>query len=99
LSINLSLPTRTGRADQASATFDSSRQLLPRIVTTWLGAPMQQNSQLGWRLADSATAIQPAIGGGNAAALALPAALGAQGLWVPGLRRWGNGWPAALLRR
>ncbi len=41
---------------------------------------------LGWRLADSATAIQPLIVGDNAAALALAAALDAQGLWVPAIR-------------
>ena len=41
---------------------------------------------LGWRLADSATAIQPLIVGSNAAALALSAALDAQGLWVPAIR-------------
>jgi 8-amino-7-oxononanoate synthase len=42
--------------------------------------------QLGWRLCDSATAIQPLIIGDNAAALALAAALDAQGLWVPAIR-------------
>ena len=41
---------------------------------------------LGWRLTDSATAIQPLIVGDNAAALALAAALDAQGLWVPAIR-------------
>jgi 8-amino-7-oxononanoate synthase len=41
---------------------------------------------LGWSLADSATAIQPLIVGSNAAALALSAALDAQGLWVPAIR-------------
>jgi len=42
--------------------------------------------QLGWRLCDSATAIQPLIVGDNAAALALASALDAQGLWVPAIR-------------
>lgn len=41
---------------------------------------------LGWQLTDSATAIQPLIVGDNAAALALAAALDAQGLWVPAIR-------------
>jgi 8-amino-7-oxononanoate synthase len=41
---------------------------------------------LGWRLVDSNTAIQPLIVGDNAAALALAAALDAQGLWVPAIR-------------
>ncbi|ENO88925.1 8-amino-7-oxononanoate synthase [Thauera linaloolentis] len=40
----------------------------------------------GWRLADSATPIQPLIVGDNAAALALAAALDAAGLWVPAIR-------------
>ncbi len=40
----------------------------------------------GWQLAVSATAIQPLIVGDNAAALALSAALEAQGLWVPAIR-------------
>lgn len=44
------------------------------------------HAHLGWSLADSATAIQPLIVGSNAAALALSAALEAQGLWVPAIR-------------
>ena len=47
---------------------------------------IRQNPQLGWRLADSGTAIQPLIVGDNAAALALAAALDAQNLWVPAIR-------------
>ncbi|HSV61253.1 MAG TPA: 8-amino-7-oxononanoate synthase [Variovorax sp.] len=47
---------------------------------------MQQFPHLGWRLADSATAIQPLIVGDNAAALALAASLDAQDLWVPAIR-------------
>jgi len=46
----------------------------------------QEHPGLGWRLADSATAIQPLIVGDNAAALDLAAALDAQGLWVPAVR-------------
>jgi 8-amino-7-oxononanoate synthase len=41
---------------------------------------------LGWQLAESDTAIQPLIVGDNATALALAAALDAQGLWVPAIR-------------
>jgi 8-amino-7-oxononanoate synthase len=44
------------------------------------------HAHLDWSLADSATAIQPLIVGSNAAALALSAALDAQGLWVPAIR-------------
>lgn len=55
--------------------------LRDRLVTL-----SQQNPQLGWRLTDSATAIQPLIVGDNASALALAAALDAQGLWVPAIR-------------
>jgi 8-amino-7-oxononanoate synthase len=51
-----------------------------------LGALVQQHPRLGWRLAESATAIQPLIVGDNAAALALAAALDAQDLWVPAIR-------------
>ena len=47
---------------------------------------VQQYPGLGWRLADSATAIQPLIVGDNAAALALAKTLDAQGLWVPAIR-------------
>lgn len=46
----------------------------------------QEHPGIGWRLADSATAIQPLIVGDNAAALDLAAALDAQGLWVPAVR-------------
>jgi len=41
---------------------------------------------LGWRLAESSTAIQPLIVGDNERALALSAALAAEGLWVPAIR-------------
>lgn len=47
---------------------------------------VQQYPGLGWRLTDSATAIQPLIVGDNAAALALATTLDAQGLWVPAIR-------------
>ncbi len=41
---------------------------------------------LGWRLGDSATAIQPLLVGDNAATLALAAVLDTQNLWVPAIR-------------
>ena len=40
----------------------------------------------GWKLADSATPIQPLIVGDNKSALALSSALEANGLWVPAIR-------------
>ncbi|TMH04350.1 MAG: 8-amino-7-oxononanoate synthase [Betaproteobacteria bacterium] len=51
-----------------------------------LGALIAEHPRLGWRLAESSTAIQPLIVGDNAAALAVAAALDAQGLWVPAIR-------------
>jgi len=51
-----------------------------------LTALTEAHPALGWHLADSATAIQPLIVGDNAAAMALAAALDAQGLWVPAIR-------------
>lgn len=42
--------------------------------------------QPAWSLAESATAIQPLIVGGNDLAMRLSAALEAQGLWVPAIR-------------
>ena len=55
-------------------------------LRTGLDALTAQYPTLGWRLADSSTAIQPLIVGSNACALALMAALDAQGLWVPAIR-------------
>ncbi len=55
-------------------------------LRTQLAALIAAHPALGWQLADSATAIQPLIVGDNAAALALTAALDAQGLWVPAIR-------------
>lgn len=49
-------------------------------------ALIAQHPALGWQLVDSSTAIQPLIVGSNADALALAAALDAQGLWVPAIR-------------
>jgi 8-amino-7-oxononanoate synthase len=55
-------------------------------LRTQLTALIGSYPTLGWHLSDSATAIQPLIIGDNAAALALAAALDAQGLWVPAIR-------------
>ncbi|CAN7635292.1 8-amino-7-oxononanoate synthase [Variovorax sp. LjRoot130] len=71
--------------DEGEARRARLRQLIG-MLRDRLGALMQHNPRLGWRLADSATAIQPLIVGDNAAALALSAALDAQGLWVPAIR-------------
>lgn len=71
--------------DEGEARRVQLRQLID-LLREWLGALIRQNPRLGWRLADSATAIQPLIVGDNAAALALSAALDAQGLWVPAIR-------------
>jgi 8-amino-7-oxononanoate synthase len=61
-------------------------QLLIQQLRSQLTALIGAHPNLGWRLCDSATAIQPLIIGDNAAALALAAALDAQGLWVPAIR-------------
>lgn len=57
-------------------------ELLRMQLTTLIEA----HPSLGWRLTDSATAIQALIVGDNAAALALAASLDAQDLWVPAIR-------------
>ena len=51
-----------------------------------LGALIAATPRLGWTLAESTTAIQPLVVGGNAAALTLAAALESRGLWVPAIR-------------
>ncbi|WP_114973730.1 8-amino-7-oxononanoate synthase [Rhodoferax ferrireducens] len=61
------------------------QQLIVQLRTQ-LTTLIAAHPKLGWRLSDSATAIQPLIIGDNAAALALAAALDAQGLWVPAIR-------------
>ena len=63
-------------------------QLLQRIAQLrgLLSALIGKHPALGWRLADSATAIQPLIVGDNAAALALAEALDRRGIWVPAIR-------------
>ena len=47
---------------------------------------MARRPDLGWRLADSDTPVQPLIVGDNAAVMALAARLDAAGLRVPGIR-------------
>ena len=63
-------------------------QLQQRIVQLRgeLSKMIAARADLAWAMADSSTAIQPLIVGDNAAALALSAALEAQGLWVPAIR-------------
>lgn len=51
-----------------------------------LGAFIAATPRLGWKVADSATAIQPLVVGSNEAALAVSAALESLGLWVPAIR-------------
>ena len=60
--------------------------MLVRLLRERLSALIAARPGLGWRLAESATAIQPLIVGDNAAALRLSAALDEQGLWVPAIR-------------
>jgi 8-amino-7-oxononanoate synthase len=66
------------RRDQLQLLISHLRSQLSTLIATYPG--------LGWQLADSTTAIQPLIVGDNAAALALSAALDAQGIWVPAIR-------------
>jgi 8-amino-7-oxononanoate synthase len=68
---------------------ETRRVHLRTLVTTLrseLAALIAAHPQLGWRLVESHTAIQPLIVGDNAAAMALALALDAQGLWVPAIR-------------
>jgi 8-amino-7-oxononanoate synthase len=60
--------------------------VLISLLRRRLGAFISAMPHLGWTLADSATAIQPLIVGGNQAALALSTALESRGLWVPAIR-------------
>ncbi|CAM3800596.1 8-amino-7-oxononanoate synthase [Polaromonas hydrogenivorans] len=72
-----------------SAEGEQRRAHLQQLITqlrSQLAELIAALPTLGWHLADSATAIQPLIVGGNEAALALAAALDAQGLWVPAIR-------------
>ncbi len=51
-----------------------------------IAAMLDRHPALSWKLADSETAIQPLIVGGNAEVMALAAALEREGLRVPGIR-------------
>jgi 8-amino-7-oxononanoate synthase len=51
-----------------------------------IAAMLDRHPALTWKLADSETAIQPLIVGGNAEVMALAAALEREGLRVPGIR-------------
>lgn len=57
-----------------------------RQLCTQISALIAAHPTLGWRLADSASAIQPLVVGDNDGALALAVALDAQGLSVPAIR-------------
>ncbi|QDX80333.1 8-amino-7-oxononanoate synthase [Denitratisoma sp. DHT3] len=71
--------------DLIEAGDDRRRQLQDLITRLREGlAPLA--AQRGWRLADSATAIQPVIVGDNRSALELSAHLERQGIWVPAIR-------------
>ena len=59
---------------------------LVEALRTGLAAVIAAHPHCGWRLAESATAIQALIVGDNAAAVALSAALEARGLRVPAIR-------------
>ena len=61
-------------------------QKLIQLLRTQLITLIEAHPSLGWRLTESATAIQALIVGDNAAALALAASLDAQDLWVPAIR-------------
>jgi len=65
------------------------RQHLQQLVAqlrTGLDQLLRQYPALGWQLMASHTAIQPLVVGDNHRALALSAALEAEGLWVPAIR-------------
>ncbi len=68
---------------------DERRAHLAALITllrSQLSSLIADHPRLGWRLAESQTAIQPLVVGDNAAALALSAALETRGLWVPAIR-------------
>ncbi|ACB35896.1 8-amino-7-oxononanoate synthase [Leptothrix cholodnii SP-6] len=71
--------------DEGEARRQHLRELIAALRCQ-LAALIAAQPQLGWRLAESDTAIQPLIVGSNDSALALAAALDAQGLWVPAIR-------------
>ena len=61
-------------------------QALQARLRAGVQALMARRPDLGWRLADSDTPVQPLIVGDNAAVMALAARLDAAGLRVPGIR-------------
>ena len=68
---------------------DARRAWLRSLITALRGQLAElvaAHRGLGWRLADSDSAIQPLIVGSNETALALASALDAQGLRVPAVR-------------
>lgn len=68
---------------------DQRRHALRERIAQWrsgVQALVQRHPELGWRLMDSPTAIQPLVVGDNAVALQLSAQLEAQGFWVPAIR-------------
>lgn len=72
-----------------SADGDARRAHLTLMIVALrerLAALIADRPGLGWRLMDSATAIQPLVVGDNAAALALAAGLDLRGLRVPAIR-------------
>lgn len=74
------------RSDEGEQRRQHLRELIAALragVSDMLGDAL---SQRGWQLAESHTAIQPLIVGSSASALAIAAALEAQGLWVPAIR-------------
>lgn len=72
----------SAEADQRRAQLQQRISQLRAEHATLIAA----HPALGWRLADSSTAIQPLIVGSNEAALALMAVLDPHGLWVPAIR-------------
>ncbi|WP_179400737.1 8-amino-7-oxononanoate synthase [Burkholderia guangdongensis] len=64
----------------------ASLQQRIRQLRAGLADLIARRPSLGWRLPESATAIQPLIVGDNERALSLSAALEAEGLWVPAIR-------------
>ena len=73
------------QSDEGEQRRKQLQQLIGQLRSQLAGLIASQPA-LGWHLADSRTAIQPLIVGSNQAALALAAALDAQGLWVPAIR-------------
>lgn len=59
---------------------------LIKLLRGQLAALIDSHPELGWRLAESDTAIQPLIVGSNEDALALSALLDTQGILVPAIR-------------